>query len=102
MDVGGLIHIVLVLIVVGIIAGLLWWLVGRAPFLPEPFSLCNSTDYPRVLRDFLDLRDFASAGRPVIAGPCGIDELDGTPQYLPANGHPWNDECEWRTALFDA
>ena len=38
MDVSGLIHIVLVLIVVGIIAGLLWWLVGRAPFLPEPFK----------------------------------------------------------------
>jgi hypothetical protein len=38
MDIGGLVHIVLVLIIVGMIAGLLWWLVGRAPFLPEPFK----------------------------------------------------------------
>ena len=38
MDISGLVHIVLVLIVVGIIAGLLWWLVGRAPFIPEPFK----------------------------------------------------------------
>jgi hypothetical protein len=38
MDISGLVHIVLVLIIVGMIAGLLWWLVGRAPFLPEPFK----------------------------------------------------------------
>jgi hypothetical protein len=38
MDISALVHIVLVLIIVGMIAGLLWWLVGKAPFLPEPFK----------------------------------------------------------------
>jgi hypothetical protein len=38
MDVSGLVHMVLVLLVVGMIAGLLWYLVGRAPFLPDPFK----------------------------------------------------------------
>jgi hypothetical protein len=38
MDISGLVHLVLVLLVVGMIAGLLWWLVGRAPFIVEPFK----------------------------------------------------------------
>jgi hypothetical protein len=36
MDVGGLVHIVIVMIVVGMIIGLLYWLVQKAPFIPEP------------------------------------------------------------------
>ena len=38
MDVGWLIHTLWVLIIVGIIAGLLYWLASKAPFLPEPFK----------------------------------------------------------------
>lgn len=38
MDIGNLVHIVLVLVIVGIIAGLLYWLVKQAPFIPEPFK----------------------------------------------------------------
>jgi hypothetical protein len=38
MDAGGLVHIVIVLIVLGMIAGLLYYLVQRAPFIPEPFK----------------------------------------------------------------
>jgi hypothetical protein len=36
MDIGGLVHIVIVLIVVGMIIGLLYWLVQKAPFIPDP------------------------------------------------------------------
>jgi hypothetical protein len=38
MDASGLVHLVLVLIVLGMIAGLLYWLVGSAPFIAEPFK----------------------------------------------------------------
>lgn len=38
MDIAGFVHLILVLIIVGIIAGLLWWLVAKAPFIPEPFK----------------------------------------------------------------
>lgn len=33
-----MVHTVILLIVIGIIAGLLYWLVQRAPFIPEPFK----------------------------------------------------------------
>lgn len=33
-----LVHIVLVLLCAGMIAGLLWWLVGKAPFIPDSFK----------------------------------------------------------------
>ena len=39
MDIAGLVHIVIVLLVVGMIAGLLWYLVGRAPFLADPMKV---------------------------------------------------------------
>jgi hypothetical protein len=38
MDVQWLIHIVLVLIIVGMIAGLLYYLVQRAPFIADPIK----------------------------------------------------------------
>ena len=38
MDIAWFVHLVLVLIIRGIIAGLLWWLVAKAPFIPEPFK----------------------------------------------------------------
>jgi hypothetical protein len=36
MDMGTLVHIVIVLIVGAMIAGILWWLVGSAPFIADP------------------------------------------------------------------
>jgi hypothetical protein len=38
MDVAYMVHVVLVLIIVGMIAGLLYWLVGAAPFIPDTFK----------------------------------------------------------------
>jgi hypothetical protein len=38
MDMAGLVHLVVVLIVAGIIIGLLWWMVGSAPFIPANFK----------------------------------------------------------------
>jgi len=38
MDAAGLVHLVVVLIVLGMIGGLLYWLVGSAPFIVEPFK----------------------------------------------------------------
>lgn len=33
-----MVHFILMLLGVGIIAGLLYWLIGSAPFIPDPFK----------------------------------------------------------------
>lgn len=38
MDMSWLIHTVIMLIMIGMCAGLLYWLVQKAPFIPEPFK----------------------------------------------------------------
>ena len=38
MDPNGLIHLVLVLLIVGMIAGLLYYLVQKAPFIADPIK----------------------------------------------------------------
>lgn len=38
MDITGLVHLVVVLLVLGIIAGLLWYLVSIAPYLNDAFK----------------------------------------------------------------
>ena len=36
MDAPFLVHVIVDLVVIAMIAGILWYLVGRAPFIPEP------------------------------------------------------------------
>jgi dipeptide/tripeptide permease len=62
MDIAGLVHIVIVLLVVGMIAGLLWYLVGRAPFLADPHESDNPMGYSRALRGLCDLFSSAPIG----------------------------------------
>lgn len=38
MTIAGLIHLVIVLLVIGIIIGLLYYIVKSAPFIPEPIK----------------------------------------------------------------
>jgi hypothetical protein len=38
MSMGGLVDLVVYLIIIGVVFGLLWFLVDKAPFIPEPFK----------------------------------------------------------------
>jgi hypothetical protein len=38
MSMSGLVDLVVYLIIIGVVFGLLWFLVDRAPFIPEPFK----------------------------------------------------------------